>query len=1053
MAVARRHRQERDLRPRAHTSVNPFDLPDDVIDAATARLSEASPAEREVALLELAARFPAHAGELRRFVGAVGVANRMLAVTFPQAVAELPQFDGYRLIRRLGEGAFGVVYLCEQAAPIQREVAIKLLRPGAGDRNTLLRFEAERRFLARLQHPAIAQIFGAGALPDGRPWFVMEFVDGATLLAFCDRERLGIDARLRLFVRVCHAVQHAHEQGIVHRDLKPSNVLVVMLDGEAQPKVIDFGIARALQMPVDDGTPRTETGRIVGTPGYMSPEQAEGRLDEVDERSDVWSLGAMLFELLTGTLPLGARPTATDSDPVWPSRRLSAEPGRFDEVARQRNTDARRLTAGVRGNLDWIVAKAVTRDRERRYANVLELSADLLRHLRGESVLAGPPALGYRLRKFVRRHRTGIVVSAAVGLAALLGVETLVELQARVDRSLGQAQAAASALLARANDANLVKVDALEVRRALAEDALAFYARCNDESPGDVDARVGRARCLLMLSGVHWLLGNSVRSERLAHEVAALLQTALTEVPDRVDVQAVAGAAALHEARAHAHVNYPAKSPLVECAVRLLERAHAQQPAGVVEPLVQALTALAGQSPLAVAEAALERAESLQRGVCAARPDDADAWRRLGRVLVARTELRLAADDLVAAEERLASARQAAERSGGDFELGCEIAAAGADLVGRRDGNQAAMERRELVWAEARRWLAAEPYHLRAHRFASASVVRLAELQREQNLPCVPTYRAALAVAEEWHLRFPNDALARQGYALAVERLFRPAAITGRRSELAPLEPFARRATELLAPAPDLPEPLRLRLAWAAHGTLGFVADALDLPDAADIWSRCAAELEKRFRTELPANEAGAAASCANRVVRQLLIANHTDAAAVWLARLQGWYRMHPQLREMAISASETAGYRTLAALQKDDIAAAIREAEGARGTHEGWRGIAVAAESMSLVQARARELGAGDASETRDRAVELCDAAVAVLEPMVDARPDYVWGVEALLRLRIRRAVLGADRGDPIDGAALQRATAEYAALEPNVHAYQWQAAVLAAGRQVLAR
>jgi serine/threonine protein kinase len=281
-----------------------FGLPTAVLDAAMSRLVGVLGTERGATLAELVAAHPHHRDGLQSLCAALAAAESVLARAFtPDGDGALPLIDGYEVLGRLGEGAFGIVYLCEQRQPIRRRVAVKVLRPGAGDRGTLARFDAERHFLARLHHPAIAQIFDAGLLADGRPWFVMEHVPGVPLTQYCDRAQLPVEARLVLFARLCQGVQHAHEQGIVHRDLKPANVLVVEVDGEPQPKIIDFGIARALELP-DPGTPRrTETGRVVGTPGYMSPEQAAGSLAEIDARSDLFSLGVVLYELLTGEMP------------------------------------------------------------------------------------------------------------------------------------------------------------------------------------------------------------------------------------------------------------------------------------------------------------------------------------------------------------------------------------------------------------------------------------------------------------------------------------------------------------------------------------------------------------------------------------------------------------------------------------------------------------------------------------------------------------------------------------------------------------------------------
>ena len=342
------------------------------------------------------------------------------------------QIGPYLLLQQLGEGGFGVVFLAEQSEPVARRVALKVLKLGMDTRQVVARFEQERQALALMDHPHIARVLDAGATATGRPYFVMELCKGDPIAEYCDKHHLTIAERLDLFAQVCLAVQHAHGKGIIHRDLKPSNVLVGQQDGKPHAKVIDFGIAKATAQKLTDKTLFTEHHQVIGTLQYMSPEQAEGSLD-IDTRTDVYSLGVMLYELLTGSTPF-ARQTLQNAmyseiqrlirevDPQKPSTRLSESPDTLASIAAQRRTEPRRLGTLLRGDLDWIVMKALEKDRTRRYDSASELAQDLRRHLAGEVVTAAPPSASYRLHKFVRQHRGTVAATTAVGLALLVGL-------------------------------------------------------------------------------------------------------------------------------------------------------------------------------------------------------------------------------------------------------------------------------------------------------------------------------------------------------------------------------------------------------------------------------------------------------------------------------------------------------------------------------------------------------------------------------------------------------------------------------------------------------
>jgi eukaryotic-like serine/threonine-protein kinase len=334
----------------------------------------------------------------------------------------------YRLLQCIGEGGMAEVWLAEQTTPLHRRVAVKVIKAGMDSKAMIARFESERQALALMEHPAIAKVFDAGATPEGQPYFVMEYVPGPPITEYCDRNRLSIRDRLELFMQVCDGVQHAHQKAIIHRDLKPSNVLIALQDGKAVPKIIDFGVAKATAQKLTDKTMFTELGVFVGTLEYMSPEQTD-MTGNIDTRTDVYSLGLILYELLAGALPFEPKAlrragieemlrSIRNDDPPRPSTRASTPGEAFESAGRNRKTDAHTLHRQLEGDLDWIVLKALEKDRSRRYGSPAELAAEIGRHLRHEPVLASPPSVIYRARKFARRHRFG--VSVAAGLLALL---------------------------------------------------------------------------------------------------------------------------------------------------------------------------------------------------------------------------------------------------------------------------------------------------------------------------------------------------------------------------------------------------------------------------------------------------------------------------------------------------------------------------------------------------------------------------------------------------------------------------------------------------------
>ena len=359
--------------------------------------------------------------------------------SIPHAEEPLPEsIGGRKVLRKLGEGGFGVVYLAQQDKPVSAEVAIKVVRPGMGSQQVIARFETERRALELMKHPCIAGVIDAGTTDDGRPFFVLEHVPGESITAYVNGNNLSTRARLELFEQVCFAVQHAHQKGVIHRDIKPSNVLVTEIDGKPTPKVIDFGIAKATQGPLSDRTVITQSAQIVGTPQYMSPEQVSFGALDVDTRSDVYSLGALLYEILTGSPPFESKRLnkagaaeleriIREENPPKPSTRV------FKST--ETNSRTRQAARDLKGDLDWVVARAMEKDRSRRYQTPAELGADLRRYLLGEPVEAGPPSGVYRLRKLIARRRVEFAAACAVAMALIAVVIVSVVFASSAERA------------------------------------------------------------------------------------------------------------------------------------------------------------------------------------------------------------------------------------------------------------------------------------------------------------------------------------------------------------------------------------------------------------------------------------------------------------------------------------------------------------------------------------------------------------------------------------------------------------------------------------------
>jgi eukaryotic-like serine/threonine-protein kinase len=407
--------------------------------------SEPGQKEHLQALLEAEAKLGTFLESPARATGSPGVDESPGSIIGP-----------YKLLEQIGEGGMGVVFMAEQTRTVRRRVALKVIKPGMDSRQVIARFEAERQALALMEHPNIARVLDAGTTDSGRPYFVMELVRGVPITEYCDKNRLDAEARLRLFITVCLAIQHAHQKGIIHRDIKPSNVMVTLNDGQPVAKVIDFGIAKATEQKLTERTFFTAYGEMIGTPAYMSPEQTEQGSVDVDTRSDIYSLGVLLYELMTGTTPIDDAQLRTPAfsdiqrlirevTPPRASSRLSTLGDSATILAGNRGTDPKRLAKLLTGDLDWIMMKALEKDRNRRYATAGDFGADVERYLRDEGVVARPPSAAYRLSRFARRHR-GAVVAATVAVATLLAGTTIATWQAIVaTRAKHEALAAARA--------------------------------------------------------------------------------------------------------------------------------------------------------------------------------------------------------------------------------------------------------------------------------------------------------------------------------------------------------------------------------------------------------------------------------------------------------------------------------------------------------------------------------------------------------------------------------------------------------------------------------
>ena len=529
------------------------------------------------------------------------------ATTATDAAGESQTIGPYRLVHRLGVGGMGQVWLAEQTEPVRRRVALKLIKAGMYDAAVLQRFQAERQSLAIMDHPAIAKVFDAGTTPTGQPYLAMEYVDGLPITDYCDRKKLGIRERLRLFLQVCKGVQHAHQKAIIHRDLKPSNILVAEVDGKPVPRIIDFGLAKATATAIPGETLFTQVGAFLGTPGYMSPEQVDPELHDVDTRTDVYSLGVVLYELLTGFLPFDTTQwkkqrleevlrQLREEDPQRPSTKVSVNRDTSTAHAEARGTEPGELVSLLKGDLDWITLKALEKDRERRYGTPSALAADVANYLENRPVVARPANALYRLQKYVRRHALGVAVGSGVAvLLVAFAVMQTTELR-RITRERDRADRITEFMTSmfKVSDPNEARGNTITAREVLDK------ASANISSGMARDPELG-AKMMAVMGQVYGNLGLYTRAEALLRQGLDVRRQVLgPEDPNTLKSMSSVAEILLREAR------YPEAEKLARQALEAQRRL-----LGPEDP--DTLTSMGDLANILLLEGRYPEAEKLQR--------------------------------------------------------------------------------------------------------------------------------------------------------------------------------------------------------------------------------------------------------------------------------------------------------------------------------------------------------------------------------------------------------------------------------------------------------
>lgn len=826
--------------------------------------------------------------------------NALLDVTAESPRAEpVPLESGllldgrYRLLGPIGEGGMGTVYRADQLQPVKRTVAVKLIKPGMDSKAVLARFEAERQALALMDHPHIAKVFDAGVAPDGRPFFVMELVEGVSLTEYCDARRMSVTDRLTLFGQVCGAVQHAHQKGVIHRDLKPSNVLVAERDNKPMPKVIDFGLAKAV-----GGTSLTEHalltgyGTILGTPLYMAPEQATFQAADVDTRTDVYALGVILYELLTGTTPITRvtlRAAAMEEmlklireqDPPTPSSRLSTADGR-PGVAANRQSEPAQLERLVRGELDWIVMKALAKDRERRYETAGGFATDVACFLNHEPVQAGPTTAAYRARKFVRRNRAAVTATGLIVLALVAGVvgtgwgmvraavqrDKAVEATERAERATGRTFQALDTLTEDALEGLLGRQNAWGDRERLflvkVRDQFAQLAETEGETPA---VRRLRAAVQLRLGSVQALLGDAAAAEA-DYRVAAAEFDRLAEPPDRANAaisrRRLAGSLALGGRSAEAEIEY-------RRAGEAFDRLSAEFPAdadyrfqsALIQNAIGFVRYKAGD--FTEAETQCRASAHLQRELAAANPNDprypAEQARALHNLfsVLRRTnraaEAERTIDDCVALLRTAVASHRDPEFS---VALGKALMSRTAILVDRRELAHASSVQREAVSLHAA--LAADHPVVPDYRHELAKAqfnLGVLFMQMDRTDDAIAAYRDALVTNQRLADDFPKVTDYRQYLALNRQYLGGVLIDPSRGLTGGAALTEASLAHEVLIAAVPVWEKLHADAPASPTNLVGLVWTLVNLAKAADIrkdYQQARAYLERaeRYRTTAP---------------------------------------------------------------------------------------------------------------------------------------------------------------------------------------------------------